>query len=238
MPFADVNGAHLYFEQHGSGPDVVFLHGAGGNHLSWWQQLPVFAREFRCTVYDARGWGRSTGEMGVVAQSMGGRAVAGLTRLAPGRVRSLVLCGTTAGATNDRVRELQDELKDERGDTGLREYALAPAFEQAEPALALLYHQINALNPSRPRGFLGRPPASYRGSMHGPISALDVPVQFVVGEHDMITSPAMIREAQALVGGSRFHEVLGAGHSAYFERAEEWNRVVLAFLHEAAKGSP
>jgi len=261
MPFADVNGAHLYFEQYGSGPALVFLHGAGGNHVSWWQQLPVFEQEFRCTVYDARGWGRSTGEMGVgrfvlgtdlvallehlrieqahvVAQSMGGRAVAGLTRLAPGKVRSLVLCGTTAGATNDRVRALQDELKDERGDGGLRDYALAPPFEQAEPALALLYHQINALNPPRPRGFLGRPPASYRGSMHGPISALGVPVQFVVGEHDMITSPAMIREAQGLIAGSRFHEVLGAGHSAYFEKAEEWNRVVLAFLHEAAKGSP
>lgn len=256
MPFADVNGAHLYFEQSGRGPDLVFLHGAGGNHLSWWQQLPVFEREFRCTVYDARGWGRSTGEMGVgrfvlgtdlvalmahlridaanvVAQSMGGRAVAGLARLAPQRIRSLILCGTTAGATNDRIRELQDDLKDERGDGGLREHALAPGFESTEPGLALLYRQVNALNPPRPRGFLGRPPPSYRGSMHGPLSALGVPVQFIVGEHDMITSPAIIREAQGLIPGSRFHEVLGAGHSAYFERAEEWNTVALAFLHES-----
>ncbi|MGH2633061.1 MAG: alpha/beta fold hydrolase [Tepidiformaceae bacterium] len=261
MPFADVNGAHLYFEQYGSGPDVVFLHGAGGNHLSWWQQLPAFGQDFRCTVYDARGWGRSSGEMGVgrfvlgtdlvallahlrigrahvVAQSMGGRAVAGLTRLAPGKVASLVLCGTTAGATNDRIRELQDELKDERGEGGLREYALAPGFEPSQPALALLYRQINALNPPRPRGFLGRPPASYRGSMHGPITALGVPVQFVVGEHDMITSPQMIREAQGLIPGARFHEVFGAGHSAYFEAADEWNSVVLSFIHAAAKGVP
>ncbi|HEX6030491.1 MAG TPA: alpha/beta hydrolase, partial [Tepidiformaceae bacterium] len=129
MPWATVNAARIYYEQHGAGPDLVFLHGAGGNHLAWWQQLPAFATQFRCTVYDARGWGLSRGDMSVgrwalgtdlvalldrlgiecthvVAQSMGGRGVAGLTRFSPGRIRSLVLCGTTAGATNDRIREL------------------------------------------------------------------------------------------------------------------------------------
>lgn len=256
MPYAEVNAARIYYEQHGTGPDLVFLHGAGGNHLSWWQQVPAFVSEFRCTIYDARGWGLSRGEMAVgrfvlgtdlvallnhlgiehahvVAQSMGGRAVAGLTRLAPHKVRSLVLCGTTAGATNDRVRELQDELRDERGDGGLREHALAPGFEAAHPELALLYRQINALNPPRPRGFLGRPPATYRGSMHESLGDLGVPVLFLVGEHDLITSPRMIREAHGLIAGSRFHELKGAGHSAYFENALEWNAVVLDFLRHA-----
>jgi 3-oxoadipate enol-lactonase len=30
----------LYYERAGSGPAIVFLHGLGGNHLSWWQQMP------------------------------------------------------------------------------------------------------------------------------------------------------------------------------------------------------
>jgi pimeloyl-ACP methyl ester carboxylesterase len=259
MPYANVNGSRLYYEQHGQGPDLVFLHGAGGNHLSWWQQIPEFSRDFRCTVFDARGWGLSRGDMSVgrwalgpdlvallehlhierthvVAQSMGGRAVAGLIRLAPEKARSLVLCGTTAGATNDRVRELQDELKDERGDGGLREHALAATFEAANPSLALLYRQVNALNPPRPRGFLGRPPPTYRGSMHGLIAAHGAPVFFVVGEHDKITSPEMIREAQGLIPGARCHEIRAAGHSAYFEAAQEWNRAVRTFLHEIETG--
>lgn len=253
MPFADVNGAHLYYEQHGSGPDLVFIHGAGGNHLCWWQQVAAFAPEFRCTVYDARGWGRSTGEMGigrwalgtdlvalleylgisrthVIAQSMGGRAVAGLTRLAPTRVRSLLLCGTTAGATNDRIRELQDELREFRGGDDLREYSLAPDFASREPALALLYRQINALNPKRPAGLLGRPPATYRGSMHSGLSALGVPILFVAGEHDRITSPPMIIEASTLIPGSRAEVIPGAGHSCYFEAAMQWNALALDFL--------
>src|SRR6185437_5897920 len=113
MPYAEVNGARLYYEQHGAGDDLVFLHGAGGNHLCWWQQLAHFAPAYRCLVYDARGWGLSRGDMAVgraalgtdlialldhlgirrahiIAQSMGGRAVAGLTRLAPKRIRSIV----------------------------------------------------------------------------------------------------------------------------------------------------
>ena len=260
MPYAEVNAARLYFEQHGAGDDLVFIHGAGGNHLSWWQQIAAFSRDYRCTVYDARGWGLSRGDMAVgrwtlgtdlvallehlridrahvVAQSMGGRAVAGLTRLAPQKVRSLVLCGTTAGATNDRIREIQDELKDERGDGGLREHALAKAFEEKSPDLALLYRQLNALNPPRPRGFLGRPPPSYRGSMHDPISGLGVPVLFVVGEHDLITSPEMIRQAQVLIPGSRVHEIKGAGHSAYFEKAGDWNEVVGDFLRATTASS-
>ncbi len=253
MPFARVNAARLYYQQHGSGPDLVFLHGAGGNHLSWWQQVAAFAPHYRCTTFDARGWGRSQGDMSVgrwalgadfvalldhlgierahvVAQSMGGRAVAGISRLAPQKVRSLVLCGTTAGATDDRIRELQDELQEERGDGGLREHALAPGFEEAEPALALLYRQINALNPPRPRGLLGRPPPTYRGSTHEMIARLGVPVLYVVGEHDLITSPEMIRRAADLVPGARVHEIRGAGHSCYFEQATEWNRVVGEFL--------
>lgn len=253
MPYAHVNAARIYYEQHGAGDDLVLLHGAGGNHLSWWQQTPVFAEHFRCTLVDARGWGLSRGDMAVgrwtlgpdlvsvlghlgierahvVAHSMGGRAVAGLTRLAPEVIRSLVLSGTNAGATNDRIREIQDELRAERGDGGLREHALSPGFEAANTTLGILYRQINTLNPPRPRGFLGRPPASYRGSMHEALVALGIPVQFVVGEHDMITSPELIRQAADLVVGSRYHVVPGAGHSAYFEAAAEWNRVVLGFL--------
>lgn len=256
MPYAQVNGARLYYRQHGRGPDLVFIHGAGGNHLAWWQQTAHFARHYRVTVYDARGWGLSTGEMAVaraslgtdllallnhlkidrahiVAQSMGGRAVAGLARLAPQRIASLVLSGTTAGATNDRIRDMQARLRQARDGASLRDHALSPDFERSEPALALLYRQINAINPPRPRGLLGPPPPGYRGSMHETLSGLGVPVLYVVGEHDAITPPEMIREAASLVTRAQIHVIAGAGHSCYFERPAEWNAVVERFLAEA-----
>ena len=39
MAFMERNGFRLYHaDTGGNGPAVLFLHGAGGNHLSWWQQ--------------------------------------------------------------------------------------------------------------------------------------------------------------------------------------------------------
>ncbi|MDZ7726792.1 MAG: alpha/beta hydrolase [Dehalococcoidia bacterium] len=152
-----------------------------------------------------------------------------------GRDRSCS-AGRTRASPNERIREIQDELRERRGSGGLREHALSDAFEQENPALTTLYRQMNALNPKRPRGMLGRPPATYTGSMHGPLANMGVPVLFVVGEHDLITSPELIQEAVQLLPGAGYYEVADAGHSAYFERAEVWNSVVLEFLRNAERG--
>src|SRR3712207_963135 len=62
MPFLTTGGARLYYETHGSGPAIVFAHGAGGNHLSWWQQVPHFRERYTCVVFDHRGFGQSLDE--------------------------------------------------------------------------------------------------------------------------------------------------------------------------------
>src|SRR5260370_24324390 len=60
MPFMIKDAFRLYYEDTGGvGPTLLFLHGAGGNHLSWWQQVPVFAEEYRCVTVDQRGFGQS-----------------------------------------------------------------------------------------------------------------------------------------------------------------------------------
>ena len=39
---------NLYYEVTGSGPALLFAHGLGGNHLSWWQQVAHFAPRYTC----------------------------------------------------------------------------------------------------------------------------------------------------------------------------------------------
>ena len=46
MPFLRNGSADLYYETHGEGPPVVFAHGAGGNTVIWWQQVPHFAARY------------------------------------------------------------------------------------------------------------------------------------------------------------------------------------------------
>ena len=64
MALAKINGIELYYEVHGEGPALVLAHGAGGNHLSWWQQVPVLAQSYRCVTFDHRGFGLSREQPG------------------------------------------------------------------------------------------------------------------------------------------------------------------------------
>ena len=63
MPFIDVRGRAIYAECQGSGPAVLFLHGAGSNAATWWQQLPAFAARHTCITLDQRCFGRSVAPM-------------------------------------------------------------------------------------------------------------------------------------------------------------------------------
>ena len=49
MPYLRCNEIDLWYECHGrdDAPALVLAHGAGGNHLVWWQQVPAFAEHFR-----------------------------------------------------------------------------------------------------------------------------------------------------------------------------------------------
>ena len=60
MPFADVNGQHLYFEDHGgSGPPVIFSHGFLMDHEMFAPQVSGLSDTFRCITWDERGFGQT-----------------------------------------------------------------------------------------------------------------------------------------------------------------------------------
>src|SRR5438876_3135158 len=94
--YLDRPDCRLYYEVSGEGPLLIFAHGLGGNHLSWWQQVPRFRGRYTCVTFAHRGFppsGESPadraplgfvddlaalidhlgfGEVRLVAQSMGG----------------------------------------------------------------------------------------------------------------------------------------------------------------------
>ena len=118
---------HLYYEETGAGPVIVFLHGLGGNHLSWWQQVAHFAPSHTCVTFAARGFAPSSPAPGgpdprefagdlealiehlqlqdvaLVGQSMGGWGAMEYALAHPGRVRALVLAATTGTIRLDRI---------------------------------------------------------------------------------------------------------------------------------------
>jgi pimeloyl-ACP methyl ester carboxylesterase len=60
MPTAQVDGAELYYQEHGSGPPLLLVHGTGAYADLWNPVLDGLARSYRVISYDRRGFGRST----------------------------------------------------------------------------------------------------------------------------------------------------------------------------------
>ena len=56
MPFADVGGVKLFYEETGAGAPLVFVHEFAGDHQSWHLQVRFFSRRYRTIAYNARGY--------------------------------------------------------------------------------------------------------------------------------------------------------------------------------------
>jgi len=261
MPLARINGIELYHEVNGEGPAVVLAHGAGGNHLSWWQQVPLLSQHFRCVTFDHRGFGSSRDLAGgpgadafvedlcqlldylniertaLVAQSMGGWSSLGFASKYPDRVTALALCDTTAGIDDaDVAREMKSLQATLQGrlDVVLRR-AYSAQFPHREPAKCFLYQQISGLNVNVPSDLLTKLTAMRHSGE--PLIERRVPTMLLVGEEDVLT-PAKTMELMARrIPHAQFVRVAGAGHSVYFERPDEFNRIVLEFLRSAKTGA-
>jgi 3-oxoadipate enol-lactonase len=255
MAFMTRNGFRLFFEDTGGdAPTVVFLHGAGGNHVSWWQQVPAFAEEYRCVTLDQRGFGQSPdvpngpGPAGLaddllallehlkiaraalVAQSMGGWAAVGAVLKAPERFWAIALANTVGNLTDPAIAALREKLAagSPPRPAVLWHAALGPTFREREPVRSFLYAQIAGTNAALPPDF-----REQLGRVTTPVdryAAAHVPTLFLTSDEDGLIWPQLSELVHRHVPGSDFVRVAGAGHSTYFERPDAFNREVGAFL--------
>ncbi len=68
----------------------------------------------------------------------------------------------------------------------------------------------------------------------GPVLAKKIPVLFIVGEQDQLIPPPIIEAMHKKMPGSQLVKVAGAGHSVYFEKPEDYNKIVMDFLQKHA----
>src|ERR1700752_5276004 len=62
--FVERPGCRIYYEVTGSGPPIIFAHGLGSNHQTWWQEVPHFSDRFTCVAFSQRGYPPSS-EIGI-----------------------------------------------------------------------------------------------------------------------------------------------------------------------------
>lgn len=258
MPRVERPTASLHYELCGDGTPLVFAHGAGGNTLVWWQQIPFFAARHRVLAFDHRGFGRSRCDAGheqarhfaddlaaildaagidrcaLVCQSMGGWTGLQLALTHPGRVAALVLSGTPAGILTSAVAGALRAIA-----AGAAADPTAPAWNHPHPALAadlfardparaFLYGQLAGLNAGD---------ALSRTALHEVLTdpaalvGWAIPTLVVAGSQDRLFPPSVLREVAGVIPGAEWLEIPLAGHSPYFETPDRFNAAVGDFLH-------
>jgi 3-oxoadipate enol-lactonase len=256
MPLAHINGIELYYEVHGEGPALVLAHGGGGNHLSWWQNVPVLAQHFRCITFDHRGFGASRDvadgpgptafvedlrelldhlsiqRAALAGQSMGGWTVLGFATAYPDRVSALVLCDTTAGMDDPEIAREQAKLREmsKGGLVNILTLAYAADFPARDPVRHFLYQQISGLNTHVPANLL----SVLLNTRHRVDTIVNrhTSTMLLVGEEDALAPAHVMEMMSRRIPHSRFVKIPGAGHSAYFEKPDEFNRIIADFLIE------
>jgi 3-oxoadipate enol-lactonase len=249
-----IGNFELYYESAGEGPPLVFLHGLGGNHLSWWQQVPYFMRWYRCVTVDQRSFGLSPDPDGefnrahasdlarlldhlkieraaLVGQSMGGWTIVGCALEHPERVAAMVMADTPGGIFTPEMRletpraPLPVDATPPIG--SLPTYARD--YFARRPEFAFLYDELRILG-ARPPADAGARIITQRYDLAAVREKLTMPVLCTVGEQDTLIPPQVIRELVRALPNARLATVPDCGHSIYFEHPAVFNQLIRDFL--------
>lgn len=258
--FVQSNGTKLYYEEEGSGPAVILLHGGWLNSRQWDAQMPALSRHYRVVRYDFRGAGRSL--LGDSAYAHFEDLAALLAHL---RIERAHLIGLSAGsqiALDFALHHPNSVLSLMIGASPLGGFAIATAFTEgtrgvasagAADDLQLLLQRMWAFAPFRVASGMpevrsvldemivhqntwaaNRPNAPRPKRPPTPPSAriaeIKAPVLVVVGDGEM---PALVKEAEFVaqsIAGAELVRVKGAGHFVNLEQPKKYNDIATKWL--------
>ncbi|OIJ65397.1 alpha/beta fold hydrolase [Streptomyces mangrovisoli] len=259
MPYASTGDGKVYYESHGEGPALVLLHGGGGNHAAWYQQIPHFKQRYRVITIDLPGFGLSLIDSGrfdtglhpaaieavldhagvdrvfMVSQSLGGYSMLSYAVHHPERVAGIVMT-STLGPVGDEISDLNDKGREQVRHLSVADFLLTKEFQEKEVEKVHLFFQVGSFNQTGP-GRPNRLANSLKGSvsiqqMRDAITA-GVSISILEGGADvMVYKPAYAR-LRELLPEANVQLVEGAPHSDYWENPQRFNSVVDEILDRA-----
>ena len=241
----------LFVSVTGSGPPLLWVAGLGDDHSSWASQIPRFANDYTCIVFDNRGCGQSStppgpytiaemaqdahlllaelgaGPVTAIGSSMGGAIAQELAAAHPGDVSAVVLSNTWAATDNftgllfDHWTALADADDADRLAESAILFSLSAQFLDAEGV------EIPPL--SNMPGFAAAARACRGHDSRRRLKDIAVPALVVAGEHDILTRPELARPLAESIPDARL-ELVDAGHMLFWEKADEFSALVREFL--------
>ncbi|MGI5336164.1 alpha/beta fold hydrolase [Streptomyces sp. CA-181903] len=259
MPYANVNGTTLYYEDEGTGPALLFLHGWGTSGRVWGAQLPAFVPDHRVVTVDWRGCGRSDrpaagndidgvvrdtveliGTLGldrpvVVGSSIGAVFALELALRHPGLVAGAVsVDGSAHWPTLEPLpTDLLHGLREDRAGTVA---GWVPGWFGPDASPVLADWTIRQILDSGV--FIdGQFDRALAYDPRPALPELRVPVHYIHGELSHIPV-AVSRECAGLTPGAEVRVIAGAGHMAHQERPAAFNEALRGLLAGIRDGVP
>jgi len=250
------------FQDIGSGPAVVLLHGFPFNHSLWQEQAMVLSQRYRVIVPDLPGFGGSSlGEspvtMNQMAQevvelmdllevndatigglSMGGYVVLAFYKLFPDRVRALVLADTRAQGDTEEAKQVRAKQAEEalsEGMIGIVNSMLPKLFtpDSVTKRPEAVKRIREMMMTTKPEGAAGALMGmAIREDQTETLSRINVPTLILVGRDDVITPVVDSESMHAKIPRSQLVVIENAGHVSNVEQADVFNSKLLSFLDE------
>jgi pimeloyl-ACP methyl ester carboxylesterase len=273
MPKIHINGSEHYYEQTGEGFSLVFIHGAFGDTREWDPQWNYFASNYRLLRYDLRGHGR-TGASDldrytmetysddltcildelkidravICGHSWGGGIAQVFAVNNPGRLKGLVLAGSTAAMSVTTSEKLLRYVLFPRPAMMLAIRSMSvEQFVRFSFWLAGLTLGKNWLNKDENtlelvrQSMLQVEHSEYLkiwGAIYGfdlqPLDRITCPTMVINGERDTKMVFRHTAEILRRIPQAESHVIPAAYHIMTLEQPEAFNEVLAHFLHQVA----
>jgi pimeloyl-ACP methyl ester carboxylesterase len=253
----DLPGGTLTYRAAGTGDPLVFLHGLGGNSMSWVRQLETLSGEFRLIAWDAPGYGGSDrrvpdaeahaeaaaeliDELGIapvvlVGHSMGGVVAGRLAARRPELLSMLVLSSTFAGKDASPEDPLSEGFKKriqelrtlDREQFGVAR-AKAMVAKQAPPEVVRAVAEVAA--DVNPNGFIDACKMLNSADNRRWLGDIHLPTLILEAAEDRIITKDQGEILAELIPHAERHTQPGVGHAPYLENPEQYNQALMAFI--------
>lgn len=259
--FVPVPGGKLFYEERGTGPAVILIHGGMLDHRMWDPQVEALAPHFRVIRFDAASHGqsptpegewRSFEHLGLLMQalrvenaslvglSMGGRIAVDFAIAHPEKVRALVLVDPGISGFpftgRDFMARSGERYRARMAGDGRKvaELFLASwlAGPHRTPSQVDPSVWAKALEMATPNALKRLEGSELEPPAVGRLGEIKAPVLLIEGELDCEDIHRITRLIEHRVGGARRVVIPGVAHMPNLERPAEVNRLLLDFLRQ------
>ncbi len=255
---ATVYGVKIHYQEAGSGPAVILLHGLGGDVSNWAQTIGPLSQKYRVIVPDQIGFGRSDKPMinyrvgtlvdfldgfykelkleraSLVGNSLGGWTAAAYALAHPEKVERLVLVDAAGFAiTGDVDPRILNGLNPSTRDAVKQVMSLVFYNKQiyaSDAAVDLLFaRKMTAGDGYTIQRFID---SITRGEdvLDNRLGAVKQPTLIIWGREDGLTPIAMGERFKKEIPGSQLVALEKCGHVPQLEKAAEFNAALAKFL--------